>query len=433
MVVPAIIVRDEEPMAVDKVVALVRQAQAMVESPELLKENDCLDQVCSFLDGHVDHADSRARLGSARALAQLSSRLEDEDRHRLVLRHAPKVLARLRSMGEHGSLATEDKELLSLLEVVLGDEKKPCDHGICEALPAESRGDSVGPDAEVLRLKVRVAMDEDARTAVRHALVQVGGVVSVTFEGTDRVFVQARNADLVHDHAFAENVCNSVEHKLLTLGAPRQQGRNSVVPEMRGYVDSSDDEFLDDEPVEYIFDDDEDGEGCVMAHKLPDGSYWAGIAKLAKGTAVDPTDGSQGTAVDTTDGSQASQRHSSTDSSVQDCDEEPQYLDESEDEVSEVAPRLSSGYPPSIIPRSAWSFFSQDMWRIGRRIQEYDNGDPTLAARLQRAQLRRQKRQQEEQMRLGRVLSVMTPLRATTMSEAVKQCRQAAYEPRGVE
>jgi hypothetical protein len=310
--------------------------------------------------------------------------------------------------------------------------KKPRDHGICEALPAESRGDSVEPDAEVLRLKVRVAMDENARTAVRHALVQVGGVVSVTFEGTDRVVVRARIADLVHDHAFAENVCEAVEDKLLTLGAPRQQGRNSVVPEMRGYVDSSDDESIPylDEPVLYL-DDDEDGEGCVMARKLPDGSYWAQIAKLAKGTAVDPTDGSQGTAVETTDGSQASQRNASTDSSVQDCDEEPQYLDESEEEVAEVAQRLSSGYP-SIIPRSTWSFFSQDMWKIHRRIQEYDS-DPTLAARLQRAQLRRQKRQQEEQMRLGRVLSAMTPLRATTMSEAVKQCRQAAYEPRGVE
>jgi len=423
MVVPAIIVRDEEPMAVEKVVALVRQAQAMVESPELLKENDCLDQVWSFLDSHVEHPDSRARLGSARALAQLSSRLGDEDRHRLVLRQSSKVLAHLRSMGEHGSLATEDKELLSLLEVVLGDEKKPCDHGICEALPAESRGDSVGPDAEVLRLKVRVAMDEDARTAVRHALVQVGGVVSVTFEGTDRVVVSARNADLAHDHAFAEHVCTAVEDKLLTLGAPRPQGRNSVVPEMRRYVDSS-----DDEPIPFI-DDDEDGEDYVVHFKGPDGSYWA--CKQARGTAVDPTDGSEGTAVDTTDGSQASQRHASTDSSVQDCEEEPQYLDESEDEVAEVPQRLSSGCHVKMALPPTW-FFLPSNWWTGRKIKEYDF-DPTLAARLRRAQLRKQERQQEEQMRLGRVLSVMTPLRATTMSEAVKQCRQAAYEPRGVE
>merc|ERR1719498_1163007 len=117
---------------------------------------------------------------------------------------------------------------------------------------------------------------------------------------------------------------------------------------------------------------------------------------------------------------------------VPEDEDEPGYIDDSEDEADEKA---KSSLPSKSHLGKTWSFFSPLGFISAQRLQEYESvhDDPTLVARLHRAKLRLEKRRREEQIRLRRVLSVITPLRAAAVSDAVRQCREASYDPRGVE
>lgn len=77
-------------------------------------------------------------------------------------------------------------------------------------------------------------------------------------------------------------------------------------------------------------------------------------------------------------------------------DEMPAYLDDAEEGDEERMAQL--------FERSAW-------WTLpGRRLQEFDD-DPTLVARLRKARQKMEKKKQEEQSRVQRLFSIMTPLR----------------------
>lgn len=364
-------------MAVSKVVALVRQVQCIVESPDLLKANGCVDQVSSFLDCFLDHPDSRARLGCARALVQLSSHPGVEVGQ---LHQAPQVLARLRSKAECGSADAEDRELQSLLEVVLGGGASQGSHDSPSAAFRENVSNAQRSAGEVLRLRVRVAMDEQARSAVRSALVQVEGVVSVTFE-TDQILVGARAVEFSRDAVFVEDICTAVEDQLQYSGE-LGDGTVLVVPDIQGgglplLIDEDSTRGTDEEPE--FLDDDEDDALDADTRNMGNSSA-AGMRQASdcESDAVVPGE----------------------------SENEPTYLDDSEDETFEGA--QGSSKASSTRP---WSFFSQTGFLSQQRLREYED-DPTITARLRRAQLRVERKRQEEQLRLHRVLSVITPLRA---------------------
>jgi len=214
------------PMAVPAALAFLRQVQGVVESPELLKENNCIDEVVSYLDSSLDHPDSRVRLGAARALAQFAAQLDSKDRGRLKLDHAPKVCEKLQSTSSE-----EDAELHSLLATVLGDED-----GQAQKVVDKLANDAPRAPREVVQLIVHVDMDEAARTAVRQALVQLEGVVSVTFElcptihvSPQKIIVGARS-ELVSNPAFVENICTAAEEELQCLRGTEHR-KALVVPD----------------------------------------------------------------------------------------------------------------------------------------------------------------------------------------------------------
>jgi len=395
-------------MAVPAAVALVRQIQSIVENPELLRKNDCIDQVSSFLDCFLDHPDSRARLGAARALAQLAKSLSSKELGCLQLRQAPRILARLRSAEQRSRADADDKDLHSLLASVLEGAESQESHGSSGAVRGDSACSLLRPAGEVVRLRARVPMDEQTRTAVRQALVRVGGVVSVTFEALETIVVGARTLQLARDPVFVEDLCTNVEEQLLRCGG-LERGKVLVAPEVPRtglalLVDQDSVCSSEDEP-EYIDDDDEDGT--------------AGTVHVGSSCATSQKH------VDT--------NHESSSRLPEDCDDdddEPTYLDDSEDEAPK--PGQARSIPASL---TTWSFFSAPGatgFFTAQRLKEYQD-DPTLVARLHRAQTRLARRRQEEQTRLQRVLSVITPLRTHACSEAAKRGAVAFHEEAGVE
>lgn len=374
-------------MAVPAAVALVRQVQGIVESPELLENNDCLDQVSSFLDCLVDHPDSRARVGAARALAQLSARLSSKERACLDLQHATRVLARL----QNGSADGDDKELQSLLAVVLGGDTAQ------ERQTSPANVDKVlRPTAELLRLRVCVPVEEKVRDAIRQTLVQASGVLSVTFE-TDQIVVGARTPDLVQDPVFVEAICTAVEAQM-----PRRDDFNGgqvvvVSDAHRVYpavIDADTASISDDEPL-YLDDEDEEDDAEIAD---------AGAACAA-----------------------------SSPRATEDEPDEPAFFDDSEDEAEELNKASSQTCSLSTGFGTSWSFFSHTGFFSAQRLREYED-DPRLVSRLRRAHLRLERRRQEDQMRLRQVLSVITPLRTgRRRSLSMESMAGAVYESDRIE
>lgn len=125
-------------------------------------------------------------------------------------------------------------------------------------------------------------------------------------------------------------------------------------------------------------------------------------------------------------GSLATGRMSLSSALPLDCDDEPAYLDDSEDEASEM------GMDSSLAQISkSWSIFSKSGFFTAQRLQEHLE-DPTIVARLHRARLQKQRQRREDQIRIQRVLSVITPLRSATIAASVR-CGEAGYETAGVE
>jgi len=80
-------------------------------------------------------------------------------------------------------------------------------------------------------------------------------------------------------------------------------------------------------------------------------------------------------------------------------EDEPLYLDDDEEENEEGSANLLS-----------WDC-ARLAWSGGQRLQEFDD-DPTLVARLRKARQKLEKKQSDEQSRVQRLFSMVTPLRA---------------------
>merc|ERR1712039_934461 len=95
---------------------------------------------------------------------------------------------------------------------------------------------------------------------------------------------------------------------------------------------------------------------------------------------------------------------------------EPAYLDDDEDdEVVELGagapcfgnpgfgnPGVGAGIGGPMQSSAQWSFFSQNNWMTGRRVQEFGD-DPTIAARLAAAKRREEERRQQNKSKLGQL------------------------------
>lgn len=79
-------------------------------------------------------------------------------------------------------------------------------------------------------------------------------------------------------------------------------------------------------------------------------------------------------------------------------DDEPRYIDEDEDD----APTEAAG-----APTQQWTFFSQQHWMTGRRVQEFDD-DPSIVSRLAKAKQKEEEKKQEGKTRLGMLFQYWT-------------------------
>jgi hypothetical protein len=282
----------------------------------------------------------------------------------------------LRRNQEVGSAEPEDMELLSLLEAFL-DGRKASQEPPPFSGAVIPKGSTSRPSGEVLRLSVFTAMDQDTQTLLRQALVQINGVMSVAFETNQIVAIGARSVDLATDPTFAQDVS--------TAAAEALQG-------LKGDVGVAAAENA----------------GCARApHQLPFGE----LEREATNSSDEPAYIDD----DEDDNSPELVTHSTSSASGCKFNEDPSYLDDSEDEAGPRGKRLLPARPES----KCWSFFSHAGFFSAQRLQEYED-DPTLVARLQRAHLRLEHRRREEQMRLQRVLKVITPLRSGARIDAVK-------------
>lgn len=347
-------------MTVPAAVALIRQVQSLTENPELLKANDCVEQVAYFLDCFLDHAESRARMGAARTLAQLTARLSRDERCRLELRQARRVLERMEA-EQCSDADAEAVELHSLIKSMLGDEGIQCpsnSHGMPEGNGENTRRDG----GDEIHIRVYVDLDEQRRASIRRSLIDIFGVVSITFESR-RIVVRARTRELAKDAVLIEDICRTVEEQLRhAVGVGHQKLLVEPVLATTKLLDDDDEDSSssDSEDEPRYANDDDDGDISPSAQ-----------IKLVSGA------------------------EASSD------DDEPLYLDDSEEE--EAVEGCGTHY--SFFGQRGWLYLTQ------RRIQQYEQEDPTLVARLRRAHLRSERRKREEEGRLRRLLAVITPLR----------------------
>jgi len=85
-------------------------------------------------------------------------------------------------------------------------------------------------------------------------------------------------------------------------------------------------------------------------------------------------------------------------------EDEPAYLDDDADE------ECAESY--SFMELGQWSFLKHATFN-SQQLQEHED-DPTIVARLRKARQRLERRQNEDRSRISKLLSVITPLRAST-------------------
>lgn len=202
-----------------------------------------------------------------------------------------------------------------------------------------------------VRIQVqRISLSSEAKDAICRAIIAVGGVVSVTFEA-DTVVVCTRTPQLASDPIYVEDLCMTVEEYFANAGNTHAGSKPLVTPLNSNRFDAGSDTSEDSEEPAYLDEGDSDISGGAA--------------------------------------------------------DEPAYLDDDEDELVYLDDEEDTdGKAWELKP---WSFFNTSGW-FAQRLQEYEE-DPTLVARLRKAQERMERRKREEKARVSRVLGVITPLR----------------------
>lgn len=360
-------------MAAASALNVVRQIQALAEGPRTPEMLECLGQVASALVFFLDHPDSRVRLGSARTLTKLKQGYHEEVQ-KLDLARAKTTLARLQDAVAADGAASEDddaRELREVLEQLLGDAKPAAVSKPGVAPSAVPSGTPAGSDGrgEVI-LKVGEGTDPKVKAAILEKVVALSGVVSVTFE-VALIIVSTRTPAIAADASFLADLLVSVKEQGLE-GA-------SLISAAAAVAGASN----------------ENGGAAASS---------SGAASPSKAREPSPV------AVDDDE----------LDEGLGD-DAEPAYLDDDDDDdvpeggggpgpAAWGSPGMGGGGGLGSGPLQGgaqWSFFSQNNWMTGRRLQEFGD-DPTIAARLAAAKRKEDEQKQQQQSRLGAVTSWLT-------------------------
>eukprot|EP00931_Biecheleriopsis_adriatica_P007369 TRINITY_DN108659_c0_g1_i1.p1 TRINITY_DN108659_c0_g1~~TRINITY_DN108659_c0_g1_i1.p1 ORF type:complete len:374 (+),score=109.86 TRINITY_DN108659_c0_g1_i1:29-1150(+) len=371
-------------MAAGAALGVVKQIQALADGPPTPEMRDCLGQVVASLLFFLDHPDSRVRMNAARTLLKLTTGYPD-DMLNLDLSRARSALERCQASLAEGNNDTDSEEFQDLLTSLLegstnghSKDARRSDPATSSAAAAATSSEKKQQRGEVV-LKVGDAADSKVRAAMLDKVVAVAGVVSLTFEG-EFVIVSTRSPDVAADASFLADL----------LSAVKKQGVEGV--------------------------------SLVSAAAAGDraASTSAASDTTARGSSVAASSSAPPEAAPTLDGDEAEEG-------------EPAYLDDEEDQVMSESAGSSSQKPkPPSGPESAsggyasaggfvegvgsapqfgnapqWTFFSQNTFMTGRRIQEFDD-DPSISARLAKKKKQEQQKRSEEKSRLGRLSSWLT-------------------------
>jgi len=344
-------------MAAANALNVVRQIQALADGPKTAEMRECLGQVSTALLFFLDHPDSRVRQGAARTLAKLRLGYPEEVQ-KLDLSRAKTALARCKAAADDGTEDQDGREFRRSLLELLGEAEKPTDNGggaspssqppsAAASAPASWGGASSSDRGEVI-LRIGAETNSKVKAAILEKTVKLGGVVSVTFEG-DLIIVSTRTPAVAREASFLADL----------LAFVKEQGLQ--------------------------------GASLVSAAAAAAG----GAPLSAAGCGAAAANDAEPAYID-----------------EDDDDAEPAYLDDDEEDVS--PDRRGGGGPafgqpgamgaggPGGMGQPQWSFFAQNNWMTGRRLQEFGD-DPSIAARLAAAKKKQADRQLESQSRLTKL------------------------------
>ncbi|CAE8628095.1 unnamed protein product [Polarella glacialis] len=338
-------------MAAAAALGVVKQIQALADGPPTPEMRDCLGQVVSSLLFFLDHPDSRVRISAAKTLVKLNSDYPD-DVKKLDVSRARSALAHAEEGGDQDS-----EELRNLLQRFLGED---VDNGATNGRPLGEVFSS-GPRGEVV-LKVSEQADGKVRAAMLEKIVALPGVVSVTFEGV-YVIVSTRTPTVAADASFLADLLSALKALgaagVSLVSAAAASSASSSAPRDRAASSSSGPEEVQLE-ADASFEE-EEGQEAEPAYLDDEDNDVAGLG--GSGGAPPPSG--------------------------------------SREPGPGGCPPSPAGGPPQ------WTFFTQNNWMSGRRIQEFDD-DPTIASRLAKAKKREEERKAEDKSKLGRLSSWLT-------------------------
>jgi len=373
-------------MAAAKAFNVVKQIQALADGDKMYELRECLGQVVTSLQFFLDHPDSRVRLSAARTLAKLCTGFRKEI-DAMDLGRTSACFTRCKNAVVSGEAEEDTQELCSILAEVLNEENplprsdgqdsagtKHIDPALASSTPPSSGAptpaaassapkSSIEERGEVV-LKVGENADSKMKAGILERVVTLAGAMSVTFEGP-YVIVSTRSPAIAQDAGFLAQLLTAVQ----------KQGIEGV--------------------------------SLVSASGAGGGALAAGSTEGAD---------TRGNTASTGLSSQSGKSEETEPVGVQDeeDDDEPAYLDDDDDEEDSIqgggtAQGMPTGAPfgggQFVGPGAAnWSFFSQQHWMTGRRLQEFDD-DPTIAARLAKAKRREEEKKKEEKSRLGKIFS----------------------------
>jgi len=349
-------------MAAAPALNVVKQIQSLAEGPTTPEMQECLGQVVSSLLFFLDHPDSRVRLSAARTLVKLSTNYSEEIT-KLDVSRARSALQRCRKAEADGAANLDSQELQALLEELLGDRvtNSVPSGGVDSKAPAIQIGGSAAAATTTTSanapatsatdergqvvLKVAQNTDGKLKAAILEKVVVLMGVVSVTFEGSF-VIVATKTASIAADAGFLADLLTAVRAQGL-------EGVSLVSAANAGGVDAP------------SVTSDNNGCGAPASSVVIDGDH---------------DDDDEG---------------------------EPAYLDDDEDEVvlgGDYSGPDGLGGGPIGAGGAQWSFFSQNNWMTGRRLQEFGD-DPTIAARLAKAKRKEEEKKEQDKSRIGVISS----------------------------
>lgn len=250
-------------MAAPQALALVKQIEALTESPSSQCLEEYVTRLLPSLQFFLEHPDSRVRNGSARSLLRLS-RHADEDFARQDLSRARAALEKCRSCDD-----PEYAELEDLLAELFGEPLRSEKTGkVDQTAGSETASTSASSPARAVRsqgsdviIELDGSIDETVREAIRNKVVALANVVSVTFED-DWAVVKVKSQALASDDAFIEEI----------VGVLKAQGAHCQQVIKPGFAcdTDADPEYIDGEE-----DDEEPAQLNEKVHANADGAQQA--------------------------------------------------------------------------------------------------------------------------------------------------------------